>query len=346
MVPGASDAERRMPDSEGTTAPHLRLGTGRAVRLCVPRELNGERLDRALAQMIPAVSRSYLKKLAKDGFCLRNGRPVSPSDTVHSGDVIVVHLTKPIEPPCHREDGPLDIRYEDDHVLVVNKPVGMVCHPAKGHHVCTLLNFVVGHLWEEIQRGWARPHLANRLDKKTSGLVLVGKTPLAHRALQRQMDRRQIGRTYLALVLGNPGRAGIFDGHVSTVVPTGSQSSRPLTKSARTTFRTARVFVVEPDCPIAAVHVRLGTGRTHQIRVHFAEAGHPVLGEDTYAPPGVFDCLPPPLLELLATHRGYALHAMRLQFVHPANSTPMVVNAPPPRTFQQILRWLHLSSMY
>ncbi len=338
--PANDSAQAAVEDAAATATP--RVSPGRVIQLSVPSELDGERLDRALSRMVPALSRSYLKKLAKDGFCVLNDRTAEPADVVRAGDRVVIHLTEAIEPPCHREDGPLDVRYEDEHVLVVNKPVGMVCHPAKGHHVGTLLNVVVGHLWDEIQRGWSRPHLANRLDMKTSGLVLVGKTPLAHRVLQRQMDRRQVKRTYVALVWGDPGPRGVFDVAVSTVVPTGAPSSRPLTKSAVTEFTRLRLFRLGDGRAAAYVLVRLGTGRTHQIRVHFAEAGHPILGEDLYAKPDAFDGLPPTLSELMATHRGYALHAMCLEFNHPASGETIQVAAGVPRTFAAVLRWLHL----
>lgn len=319
---------------------HRLLIPGRSIELTVPQSLHGQRLDRVLAQLLPAVSRSYLKKLAKDGLCLLNNRVASPSDLVRSGDRVVLTVAAGIDSPCHPEDGPLDVRYEDEHVLVVNKPVGMVCHPAKGHHTGTLLNRVVAHTWEEISRGWTRPHIVGRLDKKTSGLVLVAKTPRACRQFQRQIDRGEMHRMYLAMVFGAVPDSGEFSGAVSTVVPSGGDSRRPQTKSAHTKYVCRRVFRISSATCISLVHVVLGTGRTHQIRVHFAEAGHFVLGEDTYASCGSTS-LPAELLELLETHRGYALHALRLGFVHPVTANLVRVVAPPPPGFLAILRWLH-----
>ncbi|MCX7598168.1 MAG: RluA family pseudouridine synthase, partial [Armatimonadetes bacterium] len=164
---------------------------GRRLTFFVPDDLDGERLDRALARLLPALSRSYLKKLAKDGLCWINGQQAAPDRHVARGDQVVLLLDHPVVPPCHAEPVPVRVVHEDAHTLVVFKPAGMVTHPAKGHAGGTLLNAVVGHLDDEIARGWARPHILTRLDKDTSGVVLIAKTPQAQRALQKALETRR-----------------------------------------------------------------------------------------------------------------------------------------------------------
>ncbi len=314
--------------------------------------MDGERLDKTIARLVPAVSRSYLKKLVKDGYCTVNGERAEPRDNVRAGDTIRITLTHPIELPCRPVPGPLDVRYEDEHVLVVDKPAGVVCHPAKGHHWDTLLNWVVAHLLPEIQRGWARPHILGRLDKYTSGLVLISKTPQAHRKLQRQMDSRQVQRRYFALVWGavKP-RQGIID------QPIGEMPGRPGVMEVRddgreavTEYRVTRVFRLPagsagPGCPdaVSAVHARLRTGRTHQVRVHFAAIGHPVLGDDMYGPLSWQKPRAAELAEALAGMGGYALHAAALSFAHPVKDRTVHVRAALP---DRLLRVLELLARY
>ncbi|MCD6352550.1 MAG: RluA family pseudouridine synthase, partial [Armatimonadetes bacterium] len=271
-----------------------RAHVGRTITLVIPPHLAGERLDRALARLLPSLSRSYVKKLVKDGYCLVNGAIARPTRSTAAGDVVVLSLLRPAELPCQPVPGPLDVRYEDEHVLVVAKPAGQVCHPAKGHHRDTLLNAVVAHLLPEIERGWSRPHLVNRLDRFTSGLVLIAKTPLAHRALQKQIERRQVRRRYLALVWG---KLELSQGIVNRPLAEVRRQERSRTvvsgdgRPARTRFVRGRRFALAPgQAPAGApawvtvVHAELDTGRMHQVRVHFADLGHPVLGDDMYGP--------------------------------------------------------------
>lgn len=300
--------------------------------------------------MMPAVSRSYLKKLIKDGFCTLNGAPAKPSDFVRRGDTFTVVFDLPARLPCHAEDGPLDVRFEDGHTLVVNKPAGIVCHPAKGHHCGTLLNFVVGHLGDEIERGWSRPHIITRLDKNTSGLVLIAKTPLAHRAMQKALDARAIARRYFALVWGTLGRKGILE---SSLAPDRSDGGLRMVvgdagKTAVTEFSRRRVFAlpradVAEGCPpsISLAHVRLHTGRTHQIRVQMADLGHPVLGDDLYGPPAWQEPVDPGLRAAIEALGGYALHAGILIYPDPATGEMRRVLAAPPEPFLHLLGHLN-----
>lgn len=322
---------------------------GRTLTLTVPASLGGERLDRTLAQMIPSLSRSYVKKLVKDGYCRVNGSRASPRDPVEAGDVIMLSLTEPITLPCRPVPGSLDVRYEDGHVLVVAKGAGIVSHPSKGHHSDSLLNVVVSHLLPEIERGWSRPHLVSRLDQYTSGLVLIAKTPRAQRGLQRQMDARGVQRRYFALVWGRPEPPrGVFEEPVGE--RPGSGGAMMVTgagRPARTEYVVTRTFLLPPDrvpggCPamVSAVRARLGTGRTHQVRVHFAHAGHAVLGDDTYGPARTEALRDAGLRKAIDALGGYALHAGLLVFQHPVSGDVIRVVAAPPQPLLGLIAWL------
>jgi 23S rRNA pseudouridine1911/1915/1917 synthase len=328
--------------------PRGREEKGHSIQLAVPAWVGAERLGRALARMFPALSRSYLKKLAKEGHCWVNGQPCGPETVVDSGDLICLRLPAAPTAPCHPEPGPLDVRYEDAHLLVVVKPPGMVSHPATGHHTGTLLNRIVHHLWEEIQRGWSRPHLVGRLDRWAAGLVLVAKTPAARRGLQHALEQRRVGRRYLALVWGAVCPVcGSFASPLPTVEsyrqPQGPRKHRP----ARTEYRRRRLLrlpprVVAPGAPaaVSVVEVRLHTGRTHQIRMHFAHAGHPVLGDDLYGCRTWQQPADPQFARLLAGVGGYALHCWELSFAHPVSGEAMRVRAAPLPGFCALLQWL------
>jgi len=324
----------------------LRAERGHRLTLFVPADLDGERLDRALARLMPALSRSYLKKLSKEGFSWVNDVRAAPDHCVRRGDRITLQLDRPVVPPCHPEARAVDVRYEDAHTLVVCKPAGVVTHPAKGHAAGTLLNAVVGYLGDEIARGWARPHVLTRLDKQTSGLILIAKTPQAHRALQRALESRRITRCYMALVWG---RVSAGSGSVSIpLAPDRAQGLRMLPddggRQAITVYRRRRVFVVasshQPLTQVSLLHLWLETGRTHQIRAHMAAIGHPVLGDDLYGPrpPGA---LPSALCDLLEALGGLALHARQVRFPDPLTADMRRVSAPPPEPFRDLLRWLH-----
>jgi 23S rRNA pseudouridine1911/1915/1917 synthase len=312
----------------------------------VPSTFHGERLCLVASRMMPAVSRSYLKKLIKDGRCTLNGAPAAPSDKVRGGDIFSAIFDLPPRLPCHAEPGALDLRHEDEHTLVVNKPPGVVCHPAKGHYTATLLNFVVAHLEDEIQRGWSRPHIITRLDKNTSGLVLVAKTPLAHRALQKSLDAREITRRYLALVWGHLEKSrGVLTSSLSLDHADGLHMvAGDAGKPAVTEYLRRRVFALSPmavaaGCPpsVSLAHLRLHTGRTHQIRVQMADLGHPVLGDDLYGPPSWQHPRDGDLAAMLDALGGYALHAGALMFPDPAASRLMRVIAPPPAPLLSLL---------
>lgn len=323
-----------------------RVQRGRRLTFFVPADLDGERLDRALARLMPAVSRSYLKKLAKDGFCWVNGQQVAPDHRVAKGDQVVLLPDQPIVPPCHPEPVPVRVLYEDAHTLVVFKPAGIVTHPAKGHAGGTLLNAVVGYLSDEIARGWARPHILTRLDKETSGVVLIAKTPQAHRALQKALESRQINRKYLALVWGLV--AADWGDVRLPLAPDRTGSPRMVPdqrgKQAVTFYRVRRRFrlarYASSASGITLLHLFLHTGRTHQIRAHLAILGHPVIGDCLYDP-RTADLEEPLLQGLIEKIGGIALHAREVRFPDPATGEMRRVAVPPPEPFLNLLRWLH-----
>ena len=277
----------------------------------------GIRIDLVLLRHlshIPGVSRNRLHKLIERGAVQINGRPVSrASSRVAANDVIAIELPerKPLQSPV-AEDLPLDVRYEDAEILVVNKPPGQVAHPAIRHSSGTLLNAILAHA-----RGQWSPGLVSRLDKGTSGLVLVAKAKAVHTTLQR--IAHTIEKDYLAIVQGKPPSRGTID----LALDRDPWDRRRVTVRDRggvpsvTVFERVRWVAVGPDRALSLVRCRLVTGRMHQIRVHLAAKGWPIVGDATYgiAYPGM---------------DRQALHAWRLAFAHPTTGGRVDVSAPPP----------------
>jgi len=299
----------------------------------------GLRLDVYLAGALEDATRSFLKKLIKDGRvrigdepCTKPGRTLNPGETVH----IEIPPPPPVEPLP--EDIPLDILYEDKDLLVINKPAGLVVHPAPGHYTGTLVNAVLFHCqgFESPGDDPIRPGIVHRLDRDTSGVMLVAKSrqgfgPLAAQAADHSFDRR-----YLALVRGefqeDHGRINAQIGRSLAVrakmAVTGVQAREAITD----------FFVLERFGVASLVGLQLETGRTHQIRVHMRFAGRPVLGDPVY---GVTEFknwpIPGPVLGALMGLQGQALHAERLGFTHPTTGERLSFTAPPPADFQQAL---------
>lgn len=291
-------------------------------------EAGGERLDVWLSRLESIPSRAFAKRLIDEGKVWVNGRPAAKAGVkVREGDTVEVYLPPPEPSTAEPEAIPLDIVYEDEHILVINKPAGMVVHPAPGHTKGTLVNALLYHVPDLAGVGGVkRPGIVHRLDKETSGLLVVAKSGESLVALARQMKERRIMRRYLALVHGVVAvDAGTVDAPIGrhpvkrqqmAVVPDG----RP----AVTHFR-----VLERMRNATYLSLRLETGRTHQIRVHMAFIGHPVIGDDKY---GRAD---PHLIEY-----GHALHAAELAFEHPITGRPMEFRAPLPAAFEACLEKL------
>lgn len=297
------------------------------------------RLDLYLTGEIEDASRSFVQKIIKDQRVRVNGQVCKrASRTVQPGDCVTGELPPPPSTHLEPEDIPLDILFQDDHVVVVNKPAGLVVHPAPGHHRGTLVNALLHHCPDLQETGAEplRPGIVHRLDRDTSGVIVVAKTARAFSCLSRQAREHDFDRRYLALVRGEfPEDSGRIEAAIGR-----SMTDRAKMSVTGIGGRDAvtRFAVVERFGVASLLSVELETGRTHQIRVHLRFVGHPVLGDPVYgiAQFGdwpIPDAVRTPLNEL----RGQALHAERLGFVHPATGEHLVFSAPPPADFASVL---------
>ena len=301
------------------------------IHFVVPAECAGLRLDQALARLIPEYSRSRLQEWVLAQQVLLDGKPAISRQKVWGGETLDV-LPQPhvSEQPHAAEDIPLDIVFEDDALLVINKPVGLVVHPGSGNWQGTLLNALLHHA--PGLEGVPRAGIVHRLDKDTSGLLVVAKTLVAQTNLVRQLQERTVKREYLALVYGELQHGGTVDEpigrHPSNRVKMAVVESG---KPAVTHYRVERAF---PGCTL--LRCSLETGRTHQIRVHMAYLKHPLVGDSVYLK-GPQKCAPQ-LRELLVGFPRQALHATRLALVHPTSGERMEWHAPMPDDMRQLLK--------
>ena len=309
-----------------------------ARELAVPEDLAGERLDRALARMFPEYSRTRLKDWLLEGFVTVNGAAKRPRDLVAGGEVIRLQPQAALSVTSQPEAIDLDVVYEDDDLLVVNKPAGLVVHPGAGNVRGTLMNGLLHHA-----PGLAdlpRAGIVHRLDKDTTGLLLIGKTLPAHTALVRQMSAREISRHYVAVCMGVLTGGGTIDAPIARhPVDRLRMSVQDGGKPAVTHYRVLKRFAAH-----TYISVRLESGRTHQIRVHFAWRRHPLLGDQVYGgrlaiPAGAGQHLQ----EVLRSFRRQALHATRLEFSHPGSGELVSLEAPVPGDFARLLAALEES---
>ena len=306
----------------------VRLGAGHA----------GWRLDRALADAVPTLSRERLKALIRSGAVEAKGAAVrDPALKVKGGEALRVAVPEPA--PAHNEpqDIPLAIVFEDEHLLVVDKPAGLVVHPAAGNFDGTLVNALLHHCAGRLSGigGVARPGIVHRIDKDTSGLLVVAKTDVAHEGLAKQFAAHSIDRRYLAIVDGVPKTGGgIVDAPLARsatnrkkiAIVGGSRGKRAVTHWRR----------LEVLKDAALVECRLETGRTHQVRVHMASIGHPLLGDPVY---GRAEKTHGKTLKKLGFHRQ-ALHAAELGFTHPVTKSRLSFSSPMPADMQELKRAL------
>lgn len=301
---------------------------------------SGARLDKFLAERLSDVSRSAVQRLVGEGQITVNGEPVKASYKVQTGDRVVVYLPPPEDAELVAQEIPLDIVYEDEHLLVINKPAGMVVHPAPGHPEGTLVNALLAYApelaagQERPAEGDRRPGIVHRLDRDTSGLIVVARSEKVQRTLQRQFAERQVTKAYLALLDGHLQPAwGRIEAPIGrdpnhrqrmTVLPGG--------REAITEYHVLEQFAHQVG-PAAGryslVEAEPHTGRTHQIRVHFASINHPVLADPVY---GRRRC-PLPL-------QRQFLHARRLAFQHPVARKRVDLEAPLPSDLEQVLALL------
>lgn len=286
----------------------------------------GIRIDRYLAEECKELSRSYIQKLLKDGLILVNEKPVKANYKLQKEDHIQVQLPDTEEPNILPEDIPLDILYEDEHLLVVNKPKGMVVHPSAGHTQGTLVNAVLYHCKGNLSgiNGILRPGIVHRIDKDTTGALLVCKDDTTHKCLAEQLKEHTIKRRYRAVVAGNLKEdTGTVEGPIGRH-PTDRKKMAINYKNGKDAVTHYRVL--ERFGHSTYVECRLETGRTHQIRVHMSSIGHPLLGDTVYG-----SAKNPYHLQ------GQALHAMILGFEHPYTKEYMEFQAPLPEYFLKLL---------
>jgi 23S rRNA pseudouridine1911/1915/1917 synthase len=290
----------------------------------------GDRLDRVLADRLPDTSRAQVQRLIKSGDVMVNGRPSKPAYQVEPGDVISIIIPAELEEPIQAEAIPLDIIYEDAYLLAVDKPAGMVVHPAYGHTGGTLVNALLAHAPEVADvGGLERAGVVHRLDKDTSGVILVAKDEPTRAALQRQFKRRQIIKSYLALVEDRvEPREGVIE------VPVGRDKRDRKKMAAVRGGRQARTLyrVVETFPEHTLLEVRPHTGRTHQVRVHLAWMGYPVVGDSVYGR----------RRQRLLRSRHF-LHAARITFEHPVSGKTITLEAPLPAELSAVLNRLRKS---
>ena len=292
-------------------------------------DLAGERLDAFLARSVENMSRSGAQKLLEEGCVLRNGKPGKKNDKLNMGDEISVEIPESKAVDIVAKEMPLDIVYEDEDVLVINKPKGLVVHPAAGHQDDTLVNGLLYAMGDDLSgiNGELRPGIVHRIDKDTSGLLAVAKNDLAHAVLASQLKDHTMARTYEAIVCGS------FREDSGTVdAPIGRHPSdrKKMTVTARNSRNAVTHWeVVKRYRGYTHVRCRLETGRTHQIRVHMAHIGHPILGDTVYGHKK------PELGQ-----DSQCLHAGLLCFRHPRDGRPVLVSADLPEYFKQVLEKL------
>ena len=291
---------------------------------------SGLRIDKYLSSVNEQLSRSYIQKLLKSGLVLVDGKPVKASYQVDEGDVISLDIPEAVAPEIEPENMDLDILYEDQDVILVNKPKGMVVHPAAGHYSHTLVNGLMYHCKDQLSgiNGVMRPGIVHRIDMDTTGVIIACKNDMAHNSIAAQLKEHSITRRYQAIVHGVlKDDAGTIEGPIGRHPTDRKKMSINYNngKSAVTHYKVLKRFR-----QYTHVECRLETGRTHQIRVHMASIGHPLLGDLVYGPG---KCPIPGL-------QGQTLHAGVLGFIHPRTGAYMEFTAPLPEYFAKLLNTL------
>ncbi|HEP6188621.1 TPA: RluA family pseudouridine synthase [Streptococcus pyogenes ABC020013294] len=286
---------------------------------------SGQRLDKALADLSP-LSRGQANDQIKQGLVLVNGQQKKAKYTVQAGDVICFELPKEEVLEYQAQNIPLDIIYEDDTLAIINKPQGMVVHPSAGHPSGTMVNALMYHIKDLSSiNGVVRPGIVHRIDKDTSGLLMVAKTDAAHQALAEELKAKKSLRKYLAIVHGNlPNDRGMIEAPIGR----SEKDRKKQAVTAKGKEAVTRFTVLERFGDYSLVELQLETGRTHQIRVHMVYIGHPVAGDPLYGP-----------RKTLSGH-GQFLHAKTLGLTHPMTGKEMIFTVEAPEIFQKVLKLL------
>jgi 23S rRNA pseudouridine1911/1915/1917 synthase len=309
----------------------------RTENFIIRKSLPGERLDIFLRTQFPAVSRGTLQRLIEQGHIRVNGKPAKPTQHPRAGDRVEVQWPEARPAEAQPEKIPLDILFEDRSLLVVNKPAGLVVHPAAGHEEHTLVNALLHHCKGSLSGigGVARPGIVHRLDKETSGCLVIAKNDEAHLALAEQFSTRKVKKIYHAIVCGELARES---GEIRVAIARHPNHRKRMAvhdddsgRAAHTSYR-----ILERLNSATLVEAQIHTGRTHQVRVHFQFLGHPLAGDDTYG-----SRQNARLKELTHyTAPRVMLHARELSFIHPRTEKPMNFEAPMPKDFLDALKRL------
>ena len=314
----------------------------RTENFTVEQSLPGERLDVFLREKFPAVSRGAMQRLIEQGHIRVNGKAVKPTHSPRAGEEIEIIFPEARPAEAQPEDIPLDILFEDKSLLVVNKPAGLVVHPAAGHEEHTLVNALLHHCQGSLSGigGVARPGIVHRLDKETSGCLVVAKNDETHLALSEQFSSRVVKKIYHAIVCGEVPRKVDEGGEIHAAIARHPTHRKRMAvhddsygRAAHTSYR-----VVEKLNHATLVEAQIHTGRTHQIRVHFLHLGYPVAGDETYGAKQN---------KKLQEQTNYAaprvlLHAKELTFVHPRTRKSVHFSAPLPKDFKDALKFLRV----
>ena len=299
-------------------------------RFQVTEEYEDERIDKYMASLIDSLSRSFIQKMMKEQKVLVNNIPVKANYRLRTEDEICFTLPEAAEPDIEAENIPLDILYEDDDVLVVNKPKGMVVHPAAGHYSGTLVNAVMYHCRGSLSgiNGVMRPGIVHRIDRDTTGSLIICKNDNAHLSIAAQLKDHTIVRRYRAIVHGVIREEELCINSPVGRHPTDRKKMAAGVRNGKEAV--THIKVLERFRAYTYIECRLETGRTHQIRAHLASIGHPILGDSLYGPK---KCPVPNL-------QGQVLHAMVLGFLHPRTGEYLEFTAPLPPYFERLLKIL------